>query len=833
MAERIVSPGVFTRERDLSFLPQAIGEIGAAIIGPTKRGPAFTPTMISSFQEFEEMFGGVDRRFYTPYTVEQYLRSAGVVTVVRVLGIGGYVADALELVAYSATLSSSFMSNSGASGIATHSLAILAPSRGGGNGTADIASAYTSASSVAGVTGAGTWTNFSLQVSGSDTTPENYALSFNTSSANYITKVISEDPQSTKSGANDSSVYVYKAFKQASMVVGDVDTLASASVVLHEGASGVGFDFKNGSTSYDTKGNASTFTGNNSYGLARTPYITSQLSNSTRYDLFRVYTRSHGTDINSSYKVNILNIKPATDVAGSDYGTFSVQVRVHNPGNPDNDNILEQYDSLTFDPNSTNFFAKRIGDRWVEIDSDGKLTYYGDFPNLSKYVRVGDFANMVEDGIFRFPKEVVPMGFKAVYNTVPGTTNVPSASFKIQQTNASDDFDSTVFYGFDFKSTDSQNYLGPIINAANVGNNVTMSLENMLGHTDASSLSSTYADGTELISLTNSAIAQRKFTIPFQWGFDGSNPATPFSVGSNITAGNTQGFDITNALSSGSVAYKRAINAVSNPDEFDINLLVTPGVIHGLHSTVTNHAISKTETRADAFYIMDATAYADSIDTVKSTIKTLDTNYAGVYYPWVKIVDRNTNSPVWVPPSVVIPGIISFTDQVAHEWFAPAGLNRGGLTTVLEAKTRLTHSERDDLYENRINPIASFPGQGVVVFGQKTLQSKPSALDRINVRRLLIALRKFIASSSRFLVFEQSSQALRNRFLNIVNPYLEQVQSNSGLSAFRVVMDDSNNTPEVVDRNQLVGQIFIQPTRTAEFIVLDFVVQPTGATFPE
>jgi phage tail sheath protein FI len=162
-------------------------------------------------------------------------------------------------------------------------------------------------------------------------------------------------------------------------------------------------------------------------------------------------------------------------------------------------------------------------------------------------------------------------------------------------------------------------------------------------------------------------------------------------------------------------------------------------------------------------------------------------------------------------------------------------LNRGGLAGlgVTEAKTRLTHAERDRLYEDRINPIASFPNQGVVVFGQKTLQSKPSALDRINVRRLLIALRKFIASASQYLVFEQNTTATRNRFLNIVNPYLEQVQSNSGLSAFRVVMDESNNTADVIDRNQLVGQIYIQPTRTAEFIVLDFVVQPTGATFPE
>ena len=180
-----------------------------------------------------------------------------------------------------------------------------------------------------------------------------------------------------------------------------------------------------------------------------------------------------------------------------------------------------------------------------------------------------------------------------------------------------------------------------------------------------------------------------------------------------------------------------------------------------------------------------------------------------------------------------MPGVYAKSDSLSHEWFAPAGLNRGGLTSVVETKGRLTHSERDTLYENRINPIAQFPAQGVVVFGQKTLQGKPSALDRGNVRRLLIRVRKFIASTSRFLVFEQNTATTRNRFLNIVNPFLEQVQANSGLSAFRVVMDESNNTPDVVDRNQLVGQIFLQPTRTAEFIVLDFVVQPSGAAFAD
>ena len=813
MAERIVSPGVFTRERDLSFLPQAIGAIGAAIVGPTQKGPAFVPTQVTSFQDFEEIFGGQDDRFYTPQTVEQYLRSAGVVTVVRVLGLGGYKADALRL-------------NVHASGGETQSLAILAPSRGS-SGVGDL--------SMSSVT-SGSWSSFTLTVSGSNVSAETYNLSFDSSSANFVTKVISQDPQSTKSANNASSVYVYKSFAHAGNST-TYNTFSSASIKFDSD----GLDFYSGTNTLDNDGNESTdWTGNKEYQTARTPFLQSQMVNGSRYNLFRVYTRSHGSNVNSELKVAIRDVKSADDVAGSDYGTFSLQVRVHSPGSNNNDNILEQYDGLTFDPDSPNYFAKRIGDRHVTIDSNGKLTYFGTMPNLSKHIRVGDYASKTagENNLSQHPKEVVPMGHAAVYNTVPGTTEIPAVVFKTNQTGGVGTYDASTFYGFDFLSKhirdDNANYLAPIPATANIGNNVTMSIESMKGDADANpNGETTFTDASTFITLTNSTLAQRKFVVPFQWGFDGKNPATPYNVGSAITAGNTQGFDLSSSTSSGSLAFKRAINAISNPDEFDMNLLVTPGVIHRLHSNVTNHAISKVESRADALYIMDAAAYTDTVETVLDTIKNLDTNYVATYYPWVLIPNRDSSIPVWVPPSVVLPGVISYNDQVAHEWFAPAGLNRGGLTSVLEAKTRLTHAERDDLYEGRVNPIASFPGQGVVVFGQKTLQSKPSALDRINVRRLLIALRKFIASTSRYLVFEQNTQALRNRFLNIVNPYLEQVQSNSGLSAFRVVMDDTNNTPEVVDRNQLIGQIFIQPTRTAEFIVLDFLVQPTGATFPE
>ena len=798
MAERIVSPGVFTQERDLSFLPQGIAEIGAAIIGPTKKGPAFVPTLIRNFSEFEEMFGTLDTRYYTPYTVQQYLRSAGAVTVVRVLGIGGYIPDAVVI------------SGQTLSGV-TRTLAVLAPSKGGTNGTADLTPS----------SGSGTWGTFSLDISGSGVTTLSKTISFNTSSANYIGDVLSRDSQVSSDGNETHPAYVYKEFKGFASHTGSGGWSGSLSI------STTTLDYDTGVSTYNAVGVADTWTGNQNYSVARTPVIQSQKVSGARYDLFRVYTRSHGTGINKAYKVNVLNMKAAASIPGSDYGSFSMQVRTHNPGQANDNQIAEQFDNLTFDPDSPNYFARVIGDRFVEIDSNGKLTYKGDWPNMSKHIRVGDFSNLES-----YPKTLVPMGFGAVNQPAPSS---PSASFVTTQQNSNGDFDSNIFYGFNFSSTayDNLEHMSPIYLNAGVGSNVSMSLEDMLGHGDASNLASTYSDATENITLSLSAIGQRKFAVPFQWGFDGDNPGKPKSTGNDITATNTMGFDCSSATTSGSIAYKRAINAISNADEFDINLLVTPGIIHRLHPKVTNHSILKIEARADAFYVMDAAAWGDTIATTTNTVSSMDTNYAGTYYPWVKIVDSNTNKPVWVPPSVVLPGVIAFTDKVAHEWFAPAGLNRGGLTTVLEAKTRLTHAERDELYEDRVNPIASFPGQGVVVFGQKTLQSKPSALDRINVRRLLIALKKFIASSSRYLVFEQNTVATRNRFLNIVNPYLESVQANSGLSAFKVVMDDSNNTPDVVDRNRLVGQIFIQPTRTAEFIVLDFVVQPTGAAFPE
>jgi len=791
MAERIVSPGVFTREKDLSFLPQGIGEIGAALVGPTDMGPAFVPTTVRNFGEFEETFGKESGDFYVPFAAKQYLRNAGTLTIVRVLGLGGYSNDTFVLI------------SSGSSSSGSKALATLKPSRGAG------ASAFIGGPTSGSInSSANSASAFTLELdTNNDGTKESFSLSFSTSSANYIGKVFSENPQD-----NNQPVYLYSNFQNMQNQVAGTDVITFAT----GSEENFSFDFK----------------------VASTPSIQSQLVNGARTNLFTVKTLAHGTNMNSKYRIGISDVKRAADVPGSDFGSFSLQVIVNNPGQNDNGTVLENFSNLNFDEESTNYLPRVIGDRFITVDSNGKLTTNGDYPNNSKFIRVADVGNLPN-----ISSELVPMGFGAVslphvvaLGTPSGSTvaaTFPSASFKIDQLNSRNSFDSNVYYGLDFNSKDSQAYLKPLPSSVGTGSNMSMSLENMLGSADASVLGSTFADATTLISLTNSALGQRKFAVPFQDGFDGFNPATEKKSGTDIVGNNTQGFDLSGALKSGSVAYKRAINTVSNPDEFDINLLALPGVIHSIHSSVTNHAIDKIEDRADAFFILDGSHYSASIQTAINDVQTLDSNYVGTYYPWVKVLDEVKNKPTWVPPSVVLPGVYAQNDRIGQEWFAPAGLNRGGLTEVLEARTRLTNLERDDLYENRINPIATFPGQGVVVFGQKTLQGKPSALDRINVRRLLINLRKFIASSSRFLVFEQNTSALRNRFLNIVNPYLDQVQANSGLSAFRVVMDDSNNTPDVVDRNQLVGQIFIQPTRTAEFIVLDFVVQPTGAAFPE
>tara|TARA_R110000803_G_scaffold15045_5_gene41834 strand:+ start:1464 stop:3713 length:2250 start_codon:yes stop_codon:yes gene_type:complete len=279
--------------------------------------------------------------------------------------------------------------------------------------------------------------------------------------------------------------------------------------------------------------------------------------------------------------------------------------------------------------------------------------------------------------------------------------------------------------------------------------------------------------------------------------------------------------------------YTSSITLLNNKDDYKFNLLTAPGLNSSDHSTPVNLLVTTAEARQDCIAVVDLDGYGTGISTVINNAASFDSSYAATYFPWLQTLDPNTGQAVFVPASTLIPGVYAFTDASSDAWFAPAGLTRGALGNVTKAERKLTTTNRDSLYEANVNPIATFPGSGVVVFGQKTLQKRASALDRVNVRRLLIALKSYISQVSDNLVFEQNTIATRNIFLAQVNPYLESVQQRQGLYAFKVVMDDTNNTPDVIDRNQLVGQIYLQPTRTAEFIMLDFNVLPTGAVFPE
>jgi hypothetical protein len=771
MAEKIVSPGVFTRENDLSFLSQGIGEIGAAIIGPFAKGPAFVPTVVNTQSEFESMFGTPDGSYYTGYTVQNYLREAGTVTIVRVGHIGGYTQRGTQGIV---------VSGSGAG----HKLVGVLKSTHNwttsGNGdaiTASLLDADVSSS------------DFVIELSGSDSA-YNTAISASIlyTAGNDLSDVFGGNPRGSK------GVYVAQFFENAATSTFNAASGSVISLVNLGEQSFVGQDISHAST----------------------PWIKSQLISGERHDLFRFHTLGDGTAYNKEYKVSIFNVKAAGETNSTDYATFSISIR----GYADTDkkkSILETYSNVNLDPASPNYILKIIGDQNITIDADGKMTMNGDYSNRSKLVRV----EVSPEG--SFPITAGPFGHDAYLSPIRGNDSITPAV--IFSTGSKDNTASSTYRysGIDLETSivniDNNNFLAPIPNNASTGSNLVFAFDTQLQY--------------ELTGSNTIDVAKRQFTVAFQGGFDGISPTTKHAKAedSDWGAGNSQGFNLSTSTASGSVAYVKAINSVSNPDDFDINLVVAPGIIRRLHSYVFDKIVDMCEDRQDCFFIGELTDKDDTIALATNEAQNVDSNYVGSYYPWVKTIDSRTNKLTSVPPSVLMPGIYAANDAIAAEWFAPAGLNRGGIVGAVSVLNRLTHAERDTLYENKVNPIAQFPGEGIVAFGQKTLQDKASALDRINVRRLLIKVKKYIASTSRYLVFEQNTAQTRAKFLNTVNPYLESIQQRQGLYAFRVVMDESNNTPDVIDRNIMAGAIYLQPTKTAEFIVLDFNILPTGAAF--
>jgi len=340
-----------------------------------------------------------------------------------------------------------------------------------------------------------------------------------------------------------------------------------------------------------------------------------------------------------------------------------------------------------------------------------------------------------------------------------------------------------------------------------------------------------------------------RFTAPLYGGFDGFDIKVPdplYNAGMTSTA--------TEANSSPYYTLKRAIDTVADPESVNMNLITMPGITN---DSLNNHMVNVSEGRGDTMSIIDLpnlyypqhevykSSKADRLGVgVNASVTALrnrriDSSYGATFYPWVQTRDANSGRAIWVPPSVAMMGVLASSQAASHLWYAPAGFNRGGLSDgaagipVTNVTERLTSKERDTLYDANINPIASFPSSGIVVFGQKTLQERQSALDRINVRRLVIYLKKQISILSTEVLFEQNVQSTWNRFKSLVEPFLANVKVQFGITDYRLILDETTTTPDLIDQNIMYAKIMVKPARAIEYIAIDFVIANTGASFDD
>jgi len=357
----------------------------------------------------------------------------------------------------------------------------------------------------------------------------------------------------------------------------------------------------------------------------------------------------------------------------------------------------------------------------------------------------------------------------------------------------------------------------------------------------ASATSSSYTD------ILNAGY--NKFTAPFWGGFDGfdiTKPDPTFNAGMTATSNEDNNYIYH--------TWRRAIDIVSDSEDYNMNVLTAPGLTQ---EGLTAHMIDVCEERGDSLALIDLpdvyippheAYHASKKDRLGTTVdgvsrqlsdRRLDSSYGATFYPWVQTRDENTGQLVWIPPSVAVLGVLGTSEAKTDVWFAPAGFNRGSLTAgaagipIVNVTERLTSDDRDTLYEYNINPIASFPSSGIVLFGQKTLQERESALDRINVRRLVIYLKKQISILSTEVLFEQNVQATWNRFKGLVEPFLSNVKTRFGITDYRLILDESTTTPDLIDQNIMYAKIMIKPARAIEFIAIDFVILNTGASFDD
>jgi hypothetical protein len=940
-----VSPGVFTSEKDLTFVTRQVGVTTLGLLGETPKGPAFEPVFISNYDEFINYFGGLDpekykgngyQKYELNYIAKSFLSQTNQLYVSRVLGLSGYKAGD----SWSITLDSSEDPDTVASGASISYSATLLTYTATTAGTPVtlswgspiLASLYndnqiTSSFTTLGLLNTGstisvtspayvkTGCNFSGATFGMTVTDTGTTGSFvtGTTSGTVVTYTAScftdidgsviatLRPRGTYDQANQKIVYDVTGTTNAIMTNTSYITsnaLASFSV---DGTSSAGNAFTYDVSMDRTKKNflprvfgssiqdketelwveeiytnvledliakdkvrglditfleiSATSTNNfNNYlegwKSAASPWVLSELkgtgSGATLQRLFRFVTISDGNAANEDVKISILNVQP-------DNKTFDLVVRkfYDTDANPF---VVEKFSSINLDNTTSGYLGRKVG------------TVDGEYPLKSQHIMIEFYDPNDPDLGNHFPA-----GFEGVLNrTYIGnrTSLPPKIEYKTQYTDFNTNKLRKVYLGlnsaigvdqdfFDYKGKNAVNngvytgktdgfHLDVNANGATIDLGVNSYIPTLQVGVSA------FTTDASLVGGPYEKLASRKFTLTPFGGWDGwdeyrttrTNIDSYTKTGSKGSIGLTNGTFTTFITSEGDdgitsdyYAYLNGIYTFNNPEAVNINVFATPGIDLRDNVSLIENAVDMVEVdRADSLYVMTtpdtdvdgvALTPSEAVDLVDDS--GIDSNYSATYWPWIQMNDTENNRYVWLPPTVEVMRNIALTDNIAFPWFAAAGLNRG-TTNSVKARVKLKLDDRDDLYEGRINPMATFSDVGVVIFGNKTLQVKESALNRINVRRLLLQARKLISAVSIRLLFEQNDEVVRNQFLSLVNPILDNIRKERGLTDFRVVLDD---TPESIDRNELNGRIFVKPTRSLEYISIEFNITNTGASFDD
>jgi len=622
------------------------------------------------------------------------------------------------------------------------------------------------------------------------------------------------------------------------------------------------------------------------YQSPETPFVVSELRGNKVYNLFKFISISDGDSANVEVKISIMNMS-------FNNSTFDIMVRdfFDTDANPV---VLEKFTNCTMNPDSNSFVAKKIGSSNGEYPLNSAfimIELSDEFPvdalpcGFEGYI-MRDYSGDILSPVpvykteYNFPGQVI-------YNPPFGTTNggsnvVTSPGDNVRRTflgfssSLGVDESFLMFKGFQnnlnhcnvidgtpWNTKTKGFHMDSGATVVTIGNAFTTSGESSFYVGDASFNSEPTSPENPYYRLY-----ARKFTLCFAKGFDGWDiyresrtngddfilgatgylkgacatsrypTATGWGAFKNISIGG----DDSDWANTDYYAYQLGIATFANPEATNINVFATSAIDYVNNSNLVEGAINMIQDdRADSVYICTTPDYDMFLPTTTDNLGLIfpteavnnleetgiDSNYTATYYPWILVRDTVNNTQLYIPPTGEVCRNLALTDNIAFPWFASAGYTRG-LVNSIKARIKLTQENRDTLYKGRINPIATFSDVGTVIWGNKTLQQADSALDRLNVRRLLLQARKLISAVAVRLLFEQNDEIVRQQFLDSVNPILDSIRRDRGIYDFRVTVSSS---PEDLDRNTLTGKIYLKPTKALEFIDIEFLITPAGATF--